>query len=130
MPEVDLTEQLKSAASQVLSGDQLEAFLSVADAKRLADSDGNIDAEKVGAGLRTLYGVSDQSQQSARHALNWGQGSAAGGPPHVPGDNARAALKRRHGVGAGTPHSPGPNSRVDFGPRGRAAAQRRHETNN
>lgn len=119
MSEVDLTEQLKSAASQVLSGAQLDAFMSVADAKRLADADGNIDADKVSAGLRTLYGITETPQAPRQ----WGQHS--GQPPgRLPGADARDALARRHGVKNETA-APGAAG-IPPGTKGRAALQHRH----
>jgi hypothetical protein len=88
------TEQLKAHASQVLSGDQLTAFMAVADATRFAGDDGNIDADKVSGHLRTLFGVDEQPQQPPKR---WGQHSAAGGPGKQPGDDGRAALEKRYG---------------------------------
>jgi hypothetical protein len=116
----DPTEQLKAVASQVLSGDQLAAFLAVADAKKLADASGNIDAEKVGADLRTLYGIAEQPQTPPR---NWGQGTGyeVGQPA---GASARAALAKRHGVkGADTPAA---GQGIRPGATARAALAKRH----
>ncbi|ORW85974.1 hypothetical protein AWB92_26725 [Mycobacterium sp. IEC1808] len=121
--EVDLTEQLKSVASQVLSGDQLAAFMAVADANRCAGPDGNIDADKVSADLRTLYGISEQPPAQPR-APQWGQHSGPPGPPARPGDTARAALAKRHGVKNDT--NPPASTQSARGAAGRAAAQRRH----
>ena len=116
MIEVDATEQLKTVAAQVISDpDQLAAFLAVADANRVADAEGNIDVEKVGAHLRTLFGVSEQPQ----HPRQWGQHSAAGGPAGQRGDDGRAELKKRFGVGADN-SGPTADSRI---PPGRSARE-------
>jgi hypothetical protein len=93
--EVDAAEQLKTVAAQVIADpDQLAAFLAVADANRVADAEGNIDVEKVGTHLRTLFGV----QQPEQRPRQWGQSSVAGGPARQPGDNARAEIAKRYGV--------------------------------
>jgi hypothetical protein len=122
--EVDATEQLKTVASRVLSGDQLAAFLAVADAKRLVDADGNIDADKVSGSLRTLYGIAERPQTPAA-APQWGQHSGPPGPPKQPGDNARSALAKRHGVGNDNA-APELGQDIRPGANGRAAAARRH----
>jgi hypothetical protein len=114
------TQQLIAAASQVLSGDQLTAFMAVADAKRFAGDDGTIDADKVSGHLRTLFHV-DEPQQAPR---NWGQHSAAGGPVKNPGDDARIALEKRHNVKP--PAQPDAGAGIRPGADGRAALQRRH----
>jgi hypothetical protein len=116
------TQQLISAASQHLSGDELTSFLAITDAQRLANPDGTIDADKISGHFRTLFGLDEQPQQQRR---DWGQSSTAGGPPKQPGDNARAALRKRHGVGADT-NQPGDSGRVSRGENARAALQRRH----
>lgn len=97
MSEADLTEQLVSVASQVLSADQLPAYLAVTDAKKFVGDDGDIDAEKVLGPLRRLYGISDTTQRQ-QSSPNFGQhsGQPAG---QQPGDTGRNALKKRHGVG-------------------------------
>lgn len=116
----DLTEQLKSVASQMLSGGQLAAFLAVADAKRLAGEDGNIDATNVSTDLRTLYGISEAPQQPHQ----WGQYS--GQPPgRLAGADARQALERRHGVKRDNP-APGPDTSIGPGVGARAALAKRH----
>jgi hypothetical protein len=100
--EVDATEQLKTVAAQVIADPaQLAAFLAVADANRVADADGNIDAEKVGTHLRTLFGIGEQSQpgDDARAELEKRFGGEHPRPAPIkrPGDQARAALEKRYG---------------------------------
>ena len=118
MSDVDATEQLKTVAARVISDPgQLAAFLAVADANRCADADGNIDVEKVGAQLRTLFAVDEQPQQPGRQ---WGQSS--GQPAGVrAGDTARAALERRHGGTVRAPDAP-----QHPGDTARAALQKRY----
>jgi hypothetical protein len=119
--EGDLTEQLKSVASQLLSGDQLMAFMAVADAKQCAGPDGTIDADKVSGHLRTLYGIDAQPEPS--RPPQWGQQS--GQPPgRPPGSDARDALAKRHGV-KNEKAAPGPAG-IRPGDRARAALARRH----
>jgi hypothetical protein len=119
------TQQLIAAASQVLSGDQLSAFMAVADAKRFAGDDGTIDAEKVSGHLRTLFHVDEQPpRQSQQSQRNWGQstGQPAG---QQAGDAGRDALKKRHGVGKAT-DQPAPGDQISRGQNARAELKRRH----
>jgi hypothetical protein len=121
--EVDPDEQLKSVASQWLSGDQLAAFLAVADAKKCVNANGEIDAEAVIGNLRTLYRLGEQRPQPRQ----WGQ--TTGSPPGKnAGDDARAALQKRHGVQSTYEPPPGPDAAR--GQRGRAALQKRHARQN
>jgi hypothetical protein len=118
------TQQLIAAASQVLSGDQLSAFMAVADAKRFAGDDGTIDAEKVSGHLRTLFHVDEQPPRQSQQERAWGQstGQPAG---QQAGDAGRAALEKRHGVKRAT-DQPAPGDQISRGQNARAELKRRH----
>jgi hypothetical protein len=115
------TEQLMAAASQVLSGGELSAFMAIADAKRFAGDDGTIDADKVSGHLRTLFRLDEQPQQPQR---NWGQGT---GQPagKQRGDAGAAALEKRHGVKSNN-DQPAAGAGIQPGKDGRSALERRH----
>lgn len=115
------TEQLMAAASQVLSGGELSAFMAIADAKRFAGDDGTIDADKVSGHLRTLFRLDEQPQQPPRQ---WGQYSS-GAPGKEPGDDARAALEKRHGVKRST-DQPAAGAQIPRGQSAREALAQRH----
>ena len=120
MVELDpATTQLMTVASEVLQGDQLAAFMAVADATKLAGHDGQIDADAISGHLRTLYGIAEQPQQPA----NWGQHSPTGGPPSMPGDGGRAEAARRQG--RPPPDGIATSAPASSGNVGRAEAQRR-----
>ena len=122
MVELDpATQQLVTVASELLTGEQLASFLAVADATKLAGPNGEIDANTISGHLRTLYGIAEQPQRPHQ----WGQHSAPGGPPSQPGDTAREALKRRHGVG-GTNDEPAGGQGIRPGNTAREALARRH----
>ncbi|MGH8328583.1 MAG: hypothetical protein ACRET2_17685 [Steroidobacteraceae bacterium] len=99
-------EQLKGAAANVLSGDQLDAFLSVADPKAFDGEDGDIDDEKVVGRLTAMFGTGEQRQfgrgergraEAARRF--GGQSSGARPPDDGPGAGGRAEAARRFGTG-------------------------------
>jgi hypothetical protein len=114
------TQQLRDVASQVLSGDQLDSFMAYADPKRLAGENGDIDEQRVMGHLTALFGTGQRSG-----APQYGQHS--GQPPAGrPGDEARAALERRHGVKRDTSAPDSSNGSVGRGEAGRAALRRRH----
>lgn len=120
----DLSEKLRSVAGQVLSGPALDSFVTYAPIVAYTTESGEIDQDKVMGHLTALH--------AARMAQppQWGQASAPGGPPYQPGDGARAALRRRHGVGVNGPSQPGPHSRIaPAGALGRAALHKRHGVN-
>lgn len=116
----DSTEQLRTAASQVLSGSALDSFVHFADVSKFVGENGGIDEEKVMGHLTAAFGVSGDQQQQR----NWGQRSGGTGPALRPGDGGRAAAAKRFGrpvdpeIGAAT-------SGVQRGAAGRAAAERR-----
>jgi hypothetical protein len=89
------SEHLKTIAAKHIPEDQLPTFMAIADPKRFADETGNIDESKVQHLAGALFGTSEVRQQ--RQTPQWGQSS--GKPPGKrPGDDARAALEKRHGV--------------------------------
>jgi hypothetical protein len=98
------TAQLRSIASEVLKGEQLNAWLSGVNPAAFANDNGDIDQEKVQSYLTATFGVGgeDQQQQSTNGRQQppaWGQQSGgAGTPPVPPGEAGRAAVARRHGV--------------------------------
>ncbi|WP_156673183.1 hypothetical protein [Mycobacterium sp. E3251] len=120
------SEQLKTVASQMLSESQLQSFMAIADPRKFAGANGDVDEGKVKSYLDAFFGA---GQPPNGQAPDYGQGSALGGPVSLPGNEARAALKKRHGVGAEGPHNPGRHSPVDFGAGGHAALHKRHGVN-
>ncbi|GAB1811122.1 hypothetical protein [Mycobacterium sp. MUNTM1] len=129
----DGLEGLRAAASQHLSGPQLDSFVQCADVSKFANENGEIDAEKVGRHLTALYGA---PPASAVQSSEWGRRDGASGreaaaerhgvkaesepdavmPAGGPGAAGRAAAAIRHGQQAG-----------GAGAAGRAAAQERHQ---
>jgi hypothetical protein len=107
------TQQLREIASKVLDGDALDSFIAVADPKKFAAENGDVDETKVMGALTGLFAAGQQPQQQ-----NWGQGTGqpAGGRR---GDNARAELQKRFGGGADK-SEPKANSHI---PRGRSARE-------
>ena len=119
------SEQLKTVAAKVISDpDQLNAFMSVANAKAFAGENGDIDEDKVMGHLTALF-AAGQQQPGPRQ---WGQGSAPGGPGARAGEGGRRALAARHGVGADANHQPAAGAGIRPGAAGRQAAARRHGT--
>jgi hypothetical protein len=113
--DADQTEQLREIVGDVLSPDLRDQFVEYARLDAFQGEDGELDKEKV-MGHLTAISVATQP--------NWGQGT--GQPPgRQPGDDARAALRKRHGVGADTVQ-PGAASQIQRGQNGREALERRH----
>lgn len=128
----DGVEGLRAAASQRLSGAALESFVQCADVSKFAGENGEIDAEKVGAHLTSLYGApqtpagqswgrrdgaSGREAAAERHGLKVERQPDAVEPDNGPGAAGRAAAAIRHGQQAsGTAAA------------GRTAAQQRHQT--
>jgi hypothetical protein len=106
--------QLREIAGKVITGDQLEAFVNVANVKALAGSNGDIDEAKVMGALTGMFGVSPET--SPPHE-NFGQYSP---PPPMPGpgDCGRAEAAKRFGAN-------GENVQGARGGGGRAEAERR-----
>jgi hypothetical protein len=108
-------QQLETEAAKIISDpDQLKSFMAIANPKAFANEIGDIDPDKVKGHLTAFYGANEPRPQR-----NWGQASGPPGPPSQPGDQARAALKRRHNVGADN-GEPGSSSQI---PRGRGARE-------
>ena len=102
----DQSEQLKSIAGQVLSGNALDSFVANCLMAAFTDKDGNVDEEKVMGHLTAIY--------------------AAGQPAQPPGDNARAALKRRHGVATATTNQPASVGQIRRGSNARTELAKRY----
>jgi hypothetical protein len=113
-----MSEQLRTVAGQVLSGDALDSFVQYAPLDAYTTEAGDIDKEKVLGHLTALH--ANQMAQPKQ----WGQstGYPAG---EQPGETARSALKRRHGVGA-SENEPAAGSQIPRGQSGREALARRH----
>lgn len=97
------TAQLRAIASDVLKGDQLNAWLAGMNPAAFANENGEIDQEKVMGHLTAAFGVGDQGQQQQyrngqRAAPSWGQQSGGTGMPARPGEAGRAAVAQRHGT--------------------------------
>lgn len=85
--------QLRDIAAKLIGGDQLEAFLNVANVKAFAGENGDIDAAKVQRHLGTLFGISAPTGPTHE---NFGQHTP---PPPMPGpgDGGRAEASKRFG---------------------------------
>lgn len=117
----DSTEALRTAAAQLLSGDALNSFCTVADPSKFLGADGKIDPNKVQAHIRTAYGITGQQQQRQNH----GQGSGGNGPALRPGDSGRAAAAKRHGTTVDPETAAAAATSTGRGSAGKAAAARR-----
>src|ERR1700692_3467289 len=60
----DTAEHVRSLASQVLSGPQLDAFVAVANPAVFVGSDGKVDETKVMGHLTAMYGTADPTPKS------------------------------------------------------------------
>lgn len=111
-------EQLKEVASQVLSGGQLDAWLSGVDPAKFVNGDGEVDEEKVMGKLTALFGV-QHDQAGGQQRSSWGQ--HGGQPPGTsPGAAGRAAAAKRFGLNddqssssIGRPARPGDAGRAE-----------------
>ena len=117
----DTAEQIRTHAAKFLDGPQLDAFVNAANPAVFTNASGTVDEEKVAGHLTALFATGEPSQQR-----NWGQSSAAGGPSSQPGDDARSALKKRHGVGADT-QQPAAGGQVARGQSARAELAKRYK---
>jgi len=121
------SQQLREMAGKVLDADQLETFMAVANPKAFSGENGDVDEATLTGHLTRLFGASDPQQpQPQPPQQSWGQ--STGQPTGKQrGDDARAALQKRHGIkpsgqpDAGAGIAPGEN--------GRAALERRHGGN-
>jgi hypothetical protein len=87
--------QLKEIAGRVLTGQQLDAFVSVADPKKFAAENGDVDESRVMGHLTAMFGaVPDGGPQYQ----DFGQHRPP--PPQPgPGDRGKAEAAKRFGVG-------------------------------
>ena len=115
------SQQLRDIAGKVLDGTALDSFVAVADPRKFANDIGDVDEDKVMGHLTALFATGQQPQPGPQ----WGQSS--GNPPgDRPGDGARAALKRRHNVGADADTPTGAGSQITRGRGARAELQKRY----
>jgi hypothetical protein len=117
----DTAEQVRSAVARHVGQDQLDQIMGIVDPTKLLGDDGQVDQRKVQEHFGALFRTQQPEQRR-----QWGQSSTAGGPPKQPGDDARTALKKRHGVKNEDTTQPGAASRITPGDEARAALQRRH----
>lgn len=120
----DTREKFRAVASNILSGNALDAFSDAADLSKFTGDDGGIDEERVMGHLTAMFGT----QTPAGGQRNWGQHSGSSGQGLRPGDGGRAEAARRAGRK--------PESEIETasagssgwtrGAAGRAEAQRRH----
>ncbi|WP_407689368.1 hypothetical protein [Mycobacterium sp. HUMS_1102779] len=117
-------EQLKEVAAQILSGSQLDAWLSGIDPAKFIDTDGQVDEQRVMGSLTALFGV-QHDQPGGQQRSSWGQ--HGGQPPGaLPGAAGRAEAEKRFGkkqTGSSTA-----TTQSGPGAVGRAAAQKRFGT--
>jgi hypothetical protein len=106
--------QLKQIAGKVITGDQLEAFVSVANLKALAAENGDIDENKVVKALTTMFGIADDSGPTHQ---DFGQHRT---PPPTPGPGDRGRAEAAKRFGPTSEHVQGTR-----GSGGRAEAERR-----
>lgn len=111
-------DQLREIAGRFLDDDAADRFVETALRSAFIDSSGKVDEEKVAGHLTAIFAAGKPQQ-------NWGQYSGQPAAGNA-GDNGRAALRKRHGVG--TDDQPTAAARARPGEAGRAAAARRHGT--
>lgn len=113
------SQQLREIAGKVLEGAALDSFVAVADPRKFAGANGDVDETKVMGALTGLF-TSGQQQQQPDH----GQGSAPGGPTVRVGDRARAEIAKRYGVENGS--APGLAAGIRPGAAARAELAKRY----
>ncbi|MEU9806229.1 hypothetical protein [Mycobacterium sp. NPDC050853] len=86
-----LASQLKSAASQVLSGEQLNEWLDSVDPGKFVGENGEIDESKVMGKLTAIFG----QKQEQRQQRSWGQFNTGHQSTDTPGAAGRAAAEKR-----------------------------------
>jgi hypothetical protein len=117
----DAKEQLRSVVAKHVPDDQIDAIMAVVDPAKLAGADGLVDEAKVQRHVGTLFG------SRGAESRDYGQHSGTG-PPQLPGDNARAALAKRHPPKT-TPtadNGPGPGARIPLGRDARTELAKRY----
>jgi hypothetical protein len=97
----DTTEQLRTALSRHISGDQLEAVLKVANTAAFVDEHGAVDETKVADSLGGLFGIN-----TGPTPMDFGQNRP---PPPQPGPGERGAAEaaRRFGGQHAPAHTSG-----------------------
>lgn len=88
---------IRSIAAQVLTGDQLSAFVETANPSAFYGESGDIDTEKVTTHLTALFGTA-QSTPLVSQPRAWGQYSASTPAGSRPGEAGKAAAARRFGT--------------------------------
>ena len=94
-------QQLREIAGKVIDGDQLEAFVNLADPKKFATENGDIDETRVMGALTGIFGVVTKPGLSHQQS---GQFSADL-PMPSPGERGAAEAAKRFG-GNGPQHAP------------------------
>jgi hypothetical protein len=118
--------QLREMAGKVLNADQLETFMSAVNPRAFVGENGDVDEARLAGHLTTLFGIEKPPQETSQ-PHQWGQHSVAGGPSKRVGDDARAALEKRHSV----KNDSGPqfDRGIRAGDNARAALERRYGRN-
>lgn len=90
--------QVKSIASQIISGDQLTAFMSIANPANLVGEDGQVDETKVMGTLTAMFATTPKApDQRQPQWQNFGQHYPP--PPRgAPGQNGTAEAQKRFGA--------------------------------
>lgn len=114
----DTAEQVRTAAARHVPADMLDSVMGYVDAAKFVDNSGQVDHAKIDEHFGRLFGANDPQQRP-----HWGQGSGSGGPP-APGDQARAALEKRHGIKR--PDTPAAGDQIRPGESAREALAKRH----
>jgi hypothetical protein len=107
--EAQRTAQLKEIVERqrVIPADQIDGFVEYFRLDGFTNSAGDFDEKKIMHHSNVIYAAQQQN------------------PQPQPSDNARDALKRRHGVGVANA-TPNGSSQIQRGAAGRAALARRH----
>jgi len=121
--DTEQTEQLRGIVGTVLPPDLRDSFVEYAKLDAFRGEDGQLDTEKVMGHLTAIHVATQRQPQQSQP--NYGQHSGQPAGQH-PGANARAELKRRHGVGKDEPNAPAPGTQISRGQNARAALAQRH----
>lgn len=89
--------QVKSIASQIISGDRLDAFMSIANPSALLGEDGKVDETRVMGTLTAMYGDTATVPQTGLRHQNFGQ-FAPPPPRSNPGSAGAAEAAKRFGA--------------------------------
>lgn len=88
---------LRSSAAGLLTGEQLESFVSTTNPAAFYGENGEVDPAKVSAYLTTLLGGQQQRPGVPPKPPAWGQ-HGTGAPPVRPGEAGKAAAQKRFGL--------------------------------